>query len=113
MPIEYIISLCRPIPEAKYVVFKSYQICDGSEYYEVLGIEEANGSQTILAYEMNGKTLEEGHGAPLRLRVETQLGYKMVKWLRSIEFVSDYNNIGLGQGGHREDHMYYSRLAEI
>ena len=64
-------------------------------------------------YEMNGKTLEEGHGAPLRLRVETQLGYKMVKWLRSIEFVSDYNNIGLGQGGHREDHMYYSRLAEI
>ncbi len=113
VPMKYIVSLCRPLPEAKYVVFKSYQICDGSEYYEVLGTEEVNRSQTILAYEMNGKPLEEGHGAPLRLRVETQLGYKMVKWLRSIEFVSDYKNIGLGQGGHREDHMYYSRFAEI
>jgi methionine sulfoxide reductase catalytic subunit len=81
--------------------------------YEVLGTEEVNGSQTIIAYEMNGKPLDEGHGAPLRLRVETQLGYKIVKWLRSIEFVSDYKNIGLGQGGHREDHMYYSRFAEI
>jgi len=49
----------------------------------------------------------------LRLRAETQLGYKMVKWLRSIEFVKDYKNIGMGQGGHREDHMYYSPRAEI
>jgi DMSO/TMAO reductase YedYZ molybdopterin-dependent catalytic subunit len=38
-------------------------------------------------------------GAPLRLRAETQLGYKMVKWIRSIEFVADYKNVGMGQGG--------------
>jgi len=49
----------------------------------------------------------------LRLRAETQLGYKMVKWIRSIEFVKDYKNIGMGQGGHREDHMYYSPRAGI
>jgi sulfoxide reductase catalytic subunit YedY len=49
--------------------------------------------QTILAYEMNGETLTIPHGAPLRLRAETQLGYKMVKWIGSIEFVADYKNI--------------------
>ncbi|MGI8688864.1 MAG: molybdopterin-dependent oxidoreductase, partial [Thermomicrobiales bacterium] len=53
------------------------------------------------------------HGAPLRLRVETQLGYKMVKYLRSIELVADYAAIGDGQGGSREDTMFYGRGAEI
>lgn len=113
VPTESIISLCKPLPEAQYAVFRSYQIADRSEYYEVLSIRLLKDAQSILAYEMNGNPLDVGHGAPLRLRVETQLGYKMVKWLRSIEFVSDYRHIGLGQGGHREDHMYYSRLAEI
>lgn len=41
------------------------------------------------------------------------IGYKMVKWLKSIEFVEDYMHIGMGQGGHREDHMYYSPRAGI
>jgi methionine sulfoxide reductase catalytic subunit len=62
---------------------------------------------------MNGDSLSIPHGAPLRLRAETQLGYKMVKWIRSVEFVSEYQNIVTGQGGHREDHMYYSRGAGI
>lgn len=62
---------------------------------------------------MNGDSLPIPHGVPLRLRAETQLGYKMVKWIRSIEFVSEYQNIGIGQGGRREDHMYYSRGAGI
>lgn len=108
-----IISLCRPLPNAQFAVFHSYQIVDGAQYYEALDIELLKDRQTILAYEMNGVPLDIGHGAPLRLRAETQLGYKMVKWIRSIEFVSDYKSIGLGQGGHREDHLYYSRLAGI
>jgi methionine sulfoxide reductase catalytic subunit len=70
-------------------------------------MELAKHPQTILAYEMNDEPLDVPHGAPLRLRIETQLGYKMVKWIKSIEFVSDYKTIGKGQGGHREDHMYY------
>jgi sulfoxide reductase catalytic subunit YedY len=57
----------------------------------------------ILAYEMNDEPLPVPHGAPLRLRVEIQLGFKMVKWISSIEFVSDYKNISMGQGSHRED----------
>jgi DMSO/TMAO reductase YedYZ molybdopterin-dependent catalytic subunit len=64
----------------------------------VLDLELASHPQTILAYEMNGEALTMPHGAPFRLRAETQLGYKMVKWIRSIEFVADYKNIGMGQG---------------
>jgi DMSO/TMAO reductase YedYZ molybdopterin-dependent catalytic subunit len=113
VPMNYIISLCNPKPNARYVVFYSYQYTDGAQFYEVINIELAKHYQTILAYEMNDEPLSVPYGAPLRLRVETQLGYKMVKWIKSIEFVSDYRNIGMGQGGHREDHMYYGIGAEI
>ncbi|HET7390936.1 MAG TPA: molybdopterin-dependent oxidoreductase [Nitrososphaeraceae archaeon] len=113
VPMRYIIEKCKPLQSARYVVFRSHQYTDGDEFYEVLDLEIVKHPQTILAYEMNGEPLDIGHGAPLRLRVETQLGYKMVKWLKSIEFVNDYKDIGMGQGGHREDHMYYSPRAGI
>jgi thiosulfate reductase cytochrome b subunit len=113
VPMNFIIDKCRPLMAARYVVFHSYQYTDGDEFYEVLDMEMVKHPQTILAYEMNGRPLDLGHGAPLRLRCETQLGYKMVKWLKSIEFVADFKQIGMGQGGHREDHMYYSPRAGI
>jgi methionine sulfoxide reductase catalytic subunit len=113
VPMQFIIAICKPKQNARYVVFRSYQYTDEDEFYEVLDLEIVRHPQTILAYEMNGEPLNVGHGAPMRLRAETQLGYKMVKWLKSIEFVSDYKGIGKGQGGHREDHMYYSPRAGI
>lgn len=113
VPMKYIIEECKPLKKAKYAVFHSYQYTEGHEFYEALDVEIAKHPQTILAYEMNGEPLSLGHGAPVRLRVETQLGYKMVKWLRSIEFVQDFKQIGSGQGGWREDHMYYSPRAGI
>lgn len=82
-------------------------------FYEVIDMELANHPQTILAYEMNGEPLPLEHGAPLRLRVETELGYKMVKYLRSIELVKDYSTAGQGHGGFREDFQYYGSGAEI
>jgi DMSO/TMAO reductase YedYZ molybdopterin-dependent catalytic subunit len=78
-----------------------------------LDIEEAKHPQTILAYEMNGASLPINHGAPLRLRVETKLGFKMVKWLKTIELVEDYRTVGEGHGGYREDFEYYGTGAEI
>ena len=69
------------------------------------------GPQTILALDMNGAPLPVEHGAPVRLRVETQLGFKMVKWIRSIELVADYARIGMGQGGWREDQQYYANAG--
>jgi DMSO/TMAO reductase YedYZ molybdopterin-dependent catalytic subunit len=82
-------------------------------FYEVIDMELARHPQSILAYEMNAKPLLLEHGAPLRLRVETQLGYKMVKYLRSIELVTDYSQIGKRRSGFREDFQYYGRTAEI
>jgi DMSO/TMAO reductase YedYZ molybdopterin-dependent catalytic subunit len=113
VPMSYIISLCRPLPQARYVVYYSYQYTKGAQFYEAIHIGLAKHYQTILAHEMNGEPLAVPHGAPLRLRIETQLGFKMVKWIKSIEFVSDYKTIGMGQGGHREDHMYYDIGAGI
>jgi DMSO/TMAO reductase YedYZ molybdopterin-dependent catalytic subunit len=124
IPLREILQICKPLPEAKYLVLTSYQLGAQSypeareeekkrPFYEVIDMELANHPQTILAYGMNGKQLPLEHGAPLRLRVETQLGYKMVKYLRSIEFVKDYHHIGEGQGGFREDVQFYGTSAEI
>jgi DMSO/TMAO reductase YedYZ molybdopterin-dependent catalytic subunit len=62
---------------------------------------------------MNGAPLPVPHGAPLRLRLEVQLGFKMVKWLRAIDFVESYADIGRGYGGWREDHAYYYQAVGI
>ena len=83
------------------------------QYYETIDLELARHPQTILAYEMNGVPLPIPHGAPCRLRVETQLGFKMVKYLRSIELVADYRELGEGQGGFREDTQFYGAEAGI
>jgi methionine sulfoxide reductase catalytic subunit len=122
VPVSFLLGLCRPAANARYAVFHSLSYGERDEYghgdptreyYEVIDLELARHHQTILAYEMNGKPLPIEHGAPLRLRVETQLGYKMVKWLRSIEIVEDYRKIGEGQGGYREDVQYYGIGASI
>jgi DMSO/TMAO reductase YedYZ molybdopterin-dependent catalytic subunit/thiosulfate reductase cytochrome b subunit len=124
VPLSEVMDLAGVKPEAKFAVFHSYQMGKLSNpkgdaqswshpYYEVIDMTLARHPQTILAYEMNDKPLPHEHGAPLRLRVETQLGYKMVKYLRSIEFVEDYTKVGEGMGGFREDFQYYGRGAEI
>jgi DMSO/TMAO reductase YedYZ molybdopterin-dependent catalytic subunit len=77
-----------------------------SKYYESIDIAEAMHSQTILAYDMNDKMLDIPHGAPLRLRVERQLGYKMAKYLMRIEAVESFKDIRGGKGGYWEDLGY-------
>jgi DMSO/TMAO reductase YedYZ molybdopterin-dependent catalytic subunit len=75
-------------------------------YYESIDLIDALHPQTILAYEMNGRPLPIPHGAPLRLRVERQLGYKMAKYLMRIELVDSFAGIGDGNGGYWEDRGY-------
>jgi len=69
--------------------------------------------QTMLAYEMNYETLPIKYGAPLRMRCERRLGFKMAKYLKSIEFVKDFKNIGKGKGGYREDGVFFDWEASI
>lgn len=96
---------------ARYAVFycadELEQTFDGSgRYYESIDLVDAFHPQTILAYAMNGAALEVGHGAPLRLRVERQLGYKQAKYLMRIELVDSFARIGGGKGGYWEDRGY-------
>lgn len=97
-------------PEARYLVFYCFdalsQSEDGVRYYESIDLIDARHPQTILAYDMNGETLGVPHGAPLRLRVERQLGYKHAKYIRRIEAVESFAHIGRGQGGFWEDEGY-------
>ena len=98
-------------PAARYVVFHCFDALEASSdgsgvYYESIDLTDAFHPQTILAYEMNGATLPLAHGAPLRLRVERQLGYKMAKYIRRIEVVDSFADLGLGKGGFWEDRGY-------
>src|SRR5579863_3506300 len=124
VPMTEVLKFCGALPEAKYAVFTSYQCgkqsvkpelteAQNQVFYEVIDMELAKHPQTILAYEMNGQPLPILHGAPLRLRVETQLGFTMVKYIRAIEFIEDYKAIGKGHGGWREDYQYFSQEAGI
>ena len=76
-------------------------------------IQDALSPEAMLAYEMNGEPLPPVYGAPLRLRVENQLGYKMVKWIERIEFVESEKEVGKGEGGKNEDDEYFDLLPNI
>ena len=102
-----LLARVQPLPSAHYVVFYCADPDeDGQHYYESIDSEDAYHPQTILAYELNGKTLPIAHGAPVRLRVERQLGYKMAKYVMRIEVMESFASIAEGQGGYWEDQGY-------
>ena len=114
VPMRHILDIVRPAPEARYAVFYSFaEGADGGIYYDVHNMRNMRHELTILAYEMNGSALPLLHGAPLRLRCENELGFKMVKWIQAIEFVRDYAQLGSGQGGYNEDHEFYGNRMSI
>ena len=78
----------------------------GTLYYESIDLDDAYHEQTLLAYELNGAALPVANGAPLRLRVERQLGYKMAKYVMALELVASFEAIGGGKGGFWEDQGY-------
>lgn len=114
LPLRKLIELAKPMPDAKVLVFHSFgEGLYGGEYYDTLTLENALYEQSLLAYEMNFETLPTLYGAPLRLRAENQLGHKMVKWIKSVEFVSSEKQIGKGHGGKNEDDEYFPLVANI
>ncbi|MEZ5171849.1 MAG: molybdopterin-dependent oxidoreductase [Acidimicrobiia bacterium] len=114
VPMSAICEAVRPLPEARYVAFYSFGGGpDGGVYYDVHSLEHMGHELTLLADEMNGEPLGLVHGAPLRLRNEVELGFKMVKWVRAIEFIDDYAHLGGGQGGYNEDHEFFGYRMPI
>jgi DMSO/TMAO reductase YedYZ molybdopterin-dependent catalytic subunit len=110
VPLSDVLEQVRLKPEAKYLVFHCAdtlgESLDAGLYYESIDLADAYHPQTILAYDMNGKPLKEAYGAPLRLRVERQLGYKMAKFVMRIEAVGSFAGIYGGKGGYWEDRGY-------
>jgi DMSO/TMAO reductase YedYZ molybdopterin-dependent catalytic subunit len=99
--------------QARYIVFHCADDFGGVPYYESIDLVDAFHPQTLLAWAMNDRPLEIGHGAPLRLRVERQLGYKQAKYVMRVEAVASLAGIGLGKGGYWEDRSGYQWYAGI
>lgn len=111
VPLAHLLQTAGLMPEARYVLFhcldELVRTPDRSGfYYESLDLFDAFHPQTILAYAMNGRALPVAHGAPLRLRVERQIGYKHAKYVTRIEVVERLNGFGKGKGGFWEDRGY-------
>lgn len=108
-----LIDLVKPLAGARIIEFISYgEGLYGGIYYETQRLQDVLKAECLLAYEMNGAPLPDVHGAPLRLRVENQLGFKMVKWIREIRFVES-SIFGKGYGGKSEDDEYFDLLPYI
>lgn len=113
VPLGSILSKAGLLPSARFVVLHCADDFSGVSYYESIDLIDAFHPQTLLAHTMNDKPLSVGHGAPLRLRVERQLGYKQAKYIMRIEVTSSLSGTGLGKGGYWEDQIGYDWYAGI
>jgi DMSO/TMAO reductase YedYZ molybdopterin-dependent catalytic subunit len=109
--LAHVLEAVRLKPEARFILFRCADELestpDGSGYYyETHGLEDAFHPQTILAYELNGETLPVAYGAPLRLRTERTLGYKMAKYIMRIDAIDSFASIGRGRGSFWADRGY-------
>ncbi|MDB6105164.1 MAG: hypothetical protein JWO52_5163 [Gammaproteobacteria bacterium] len=108
VPLSSVLKLSQVMPQARYVVFHCADSLGAAAdtYYESVDLLDAFHPQTLLAYELNGKPLPVQNGAPLRLRVERQLGYKHAKYIVGIDVVAGLGGIRGGKGGFWEDQGY-------
>jgi DMSO/TMAO reductase YedYZ molybdopterin-dependent catalytic subunit len=116
VPLSLLLKAAAMKPNARYAVFHCADNLTGEpskggeqspgQYYESIDLTDAFHPQTILAYALNGKPLDVPHGAPLRLRVERQLGYKQAKYIERIEITDNFARIAGGRGGYWEDRGY-------
>lgn len=114
VPLKLILDAASLRSGARYIVFHcADQMGGGRAYYESIDLFDAFHPQTILAFALNDQPLRVANGAPLRLRVERQLGYKHAKYLMEIEAVESLSGIGAGKGGFWEDHAGYDWYAGI
>lgn len=111
VPLGHVLGLAHPLPAARFVVFHCFDAIERSLagevlYHESIDLVDATHPQTILAYGMNDADLPVRNGAPLRVRVERQLGYKMAKYVRRIDLVADFAGLGAGRGSYWADRGY-------
>ncbi len=108
-----LLDAARVRPDANFIVFRCADTLYERAYYESVDMVDAYHPQTIIAHELNGAPIPEKNGAPLRMRIERQLGYKHAKYLTAIEAVASFDAIGNGNGGFWEDIAEYQWYAGI
>jgi DMSO/TMAO reductase YedYZ molybdopterin-dependent catalytic subunit len=113
LPLGLVLKQAGLRSAARYIVFHCADMFGARPYYESIDLIDAFHPQTILAWGMNGQTLGVGHGAPLRLRVERQLGYKQAKYVMRVEAVASLDGLYGGKGGYWEDVTGYQWYAGI
>ena len=108
VPLGLVLNMAQLLPEARFVVLYCADELERNDggYYESIDLVDAFHPQTLLAYDLNDRALPLANGAPLRLRVERQLGYKQAKYLMRIAVVASLTGIGRGRGGYWEDRGY-------
>lgn len=116
VPLATLLNAAGMQPEARYVIFHCLDNLGGEEgkggqmtpgqYYESVDLVDAFHPQTIVAYNLNRQPLGIPHGAPARMRIERQLGYKHAKYLARVEVVSSFTGMAGGRGGYWEDRGY-------
>lgn len=117
--LEELLRRCQPRSEARYLLFETFDEKWEDEghglgnFYTAIDVEQARQPHTVLAYGMNGQSVPVEFGAPLRLRLESQLGFKMAKDIRRLVLIDDYRTIGAGHANWRADYLYYSERAPI
>lgn len=108
-----LLDMAKVREEANFLVFRCADTLNGRDYYESVDMVDAYHPQTIVAHALNGEPIPEKNGAPLRMRIERQLGYKHAKYLTAIEAVASFDDIYDGKGGYWEDAGDYQWYAGI
>ena len=108
-----LIEHVRPLPSARVVAFYRSAARFTAISTTTQSLFNVLKPECLLALSMNGAPLPVEYGAPLRLRVENQLGYKMAKWIERIEFIASEKTLGDGEGGTNEDDEYFDLLPNI
>lgn len=104
--LKTILDMAGLRPEARYIVFRCADNLGDGDYYESIDLVDAHHPQTIVAHQLNGQPLPVKNGAPLRMRIERQLGYKHAKFVTGIDAVASLDSIAGGKGGYWEDRGY-------
>lgn len=111
--LSHVLDAAKVQEGANFIVFRCADTLAGGDYYESVDMVDAYHPQTIIAHLLNGEAIPEKNGAPLRMRIERQLGYKHPKYLTAIEAVASFDDIAGGKGGYWEDRADYQWYAGI
>jgi DMSO/TMAO reductase YedYZ molybdopterin-dependent catalytic subunit len=101
-----LLDRANPLPAARYAMIWCADALNGEQYYESIDMLDAHHPQTLLAYALNDHPVPIANGAPVRMRIERQLGYKMAKYVMRIELVEGFERIRGGNGSYWADRGY-------